>query len=65
MLHCVIAYPKDSILGQRLGNSLNMPYFSWPDCRSMQMFSLIVYFVVTYTVTEARAKGFKAKMLSD
>ena len=48
MLHCVIAYPKDSILGQRLGNSLNMPYFSWPDCRSMQMFSLKLHIQYPY-----------------
>lgn len=29
------------------------------------MFSLITYFVVTYVVTESRAKGFKSKMLAD
>lgn len=43
---------------------VSITIFSW-HFTAMQMFSLLVYFVVTYTVTEARAKGFKAKMLSD
>lgn len=34
--------------------------FNW-QFTALQLFSLFTYFAVTYTVTEARAKGFKAK----
>jgi len=34
--------------------------FNWT-FTALQIFSLLVYFTVTYTVTESRAKGFKAK----
>jgi len=38
--------------------------FNWT-FTALQIFSLLVYFTVTYTVTESRAKGFKAKQQAD
>jgi ABC-type transport system involved in Fe-S cluster assembly fused permease/ATPase subunit len=40
--------------------TISAAIFNWT-FTALQIFSLVVYFVVTYTVTEARAKGFKAK----
>lgn len=40
--------------------TISAAIFNWT-FTALQVFSLVVYFVVTYTVTEARAKGFKAK----
>ena len=41
-----------------------MTIFSWT-FSSLQCLSLVTYFIVTYTVTESRAKGFKAKQKAD